>query len=211
MSIFRRDTPFGPFSTWIDGSLVPDGLPLGGPAVGWTTDELEVSLTAAIPDYGGTTFDVDGHFGWLWRITVRRDIPQLRIVARLDPDRRLDDLTAEPFEAPWLRAVKWQRGETVVGTGTSDLEALLVRSADGNWLPERYLDAVDPTNPGMVPFIERTAVGITATFIAPRAGECFGHHVSLAWADERRLSPLVDALEIEADGILRGAARESSG
>lgn len=207
MSVFSRETPFGPFRTWVDGAPVPEGPPLGGPGVAWTTDNLEISLTGATPDYDAKDFDVDGHFGWLWRITVLRDIPSLRIVARLDPDRNMDRMTAQPFEASWVRGVKWQHEDIIVGAGTSDLDALMVRSGDGMWLPQRYLDSADPTSPGVVPFVERTAVGITATFPEPRAGERFGHHVALAWTDETRDESLVDALEIEAEGILRGAAQ----
>lgn len=210
MNVLRHDTPFGPFSTWIDGAPSPVGLPLGGPTLTWATHDLDITVTGARPDYGATVFDVDGHFGWLWRIRVLRNLSELRIVTRLDPYRNLVDLSAQPFEAPWVRGVKWQHEEAVVGAGTSDLEALMVRTADGTWLPPRYLEDMDPTNPGVVPFIERTAVGITAVFQGPRAGECFGHHVALAWSDELREASLLDALEIEADGILRGAAHTTA-
>lgn len=208
MSVLQRETPFGPFATWVDGAPPPDGLPLGGPSVTWTTGDLEIAVTGAIPDYGTNDFDVDGHFGWLWRITVLRDIPSLRIVARLDPERSMHRLTAHPFEAPWVRGVKWQHDDVIMGAGTSDLEALMVRAADGIWLPPRYLENADPTSPGVVPFVERTAVGITATFNEPRSGERFGHHVALAWADVHRSAPVIDALDIEADGILRGATHK---
>ncbi len=205
MELLHLQTPFGQLSSWTVDAPGPDAQPLGGSSLHWVNDDLDVTVTGAPPSYDDVQFDVDGHFAWLWRITVLRDRPQLRIVTRLTPDEAFHRLRAAPVHEPWVLGVRWDRDGIVGAIGTSDLDALSIRGADGRLFPERYLDDVDPSRPGHVPFIERTDMGIVATFASPRAGEAFSHHTAVAWAPSPRAQHVMNAVEVESDGILRGA------
>lgn len=197
-TMFDLVTPFGTVSSRLADVRSPEA------ATSWTTDELEISCTATSPRYDDVTFAVDGHHAWLWRVRVLRDVPRLRFTTRLAPPPTLTELTAEPVQAPWVLGVVWRAGGAVQAIGTSDLDALMVRTGDGEWLPHRYLEELDPTRPGQVPFLERTAVGLSVTFDQPRAGEAFEHHAVIAWSSGGHEAAVMDAMDVEATGILGG-------
>lgn len=203
-----QTTPLGELLGWVE--LDHEPLTLAPPTAAWhlgsaagalwSSPAARIELVVAAPTYPGVAFDVDGHAAWLWRVRLDGPCDELgfRTVFRAVPN-----LVSDPAASDWMFGTTWTGAGLVQALGTSNPEALAIRTGAGEWLPQRYLDDLDPSRPGSAPFLERGAAGLRATFAAPLVGDRFEHHATVAWAPAARRDAVVDAVDVEATGILR--------
>ncbi len=207
-------TPLGDLLGWVevDGRPLTLAPPTAAWQIGaaaaalWSTPAARIELVFATPVYPDATFDVAGLSTWLWRVRLDGSCDEVGFRTVF---REHSALLSEPVASDWMFGTSWSDAGTFQALGTSNPEALAIRTGAGEWLPERYLEDLDPSRPGTAPFLDRGPAGLRATFTSPRPGERFEHHATIAWADASRRAGVLDAVDVEATGVLRGSRADT--